>query len=64
MDTTPTQRLASHLLGQPVGDWIADRRDTGRSWRLIARDLHEQTGGAVDVTHETLRAWADRATAA
>jgi hypothetical protein len=29
----------------------------GRSWRLIARDLHEDTGGQIDVTAETLRSW-------
>ena len=54
---TPTQRLASLLLQQPVTDWIADRRDAGTSWRLIARELHTSTQGQIDVTAETLRGW-------
>lgn len=54
---TPTQRLAGMLLGQPVTDWVVVRRDAGRSWRLVARDLYEATNGQVDVTHETLRLW-------
>lgn len=53
---TPTQRLASALLGQDVQDWIAAQRAGGQSWRRVARSLFEATG--VDVTHETLRSWA------
>jgi len=56
---TPSQRLASLLLGQPVDKWLRAKRDTGRSWRLIARDLYEATNGQVDVTHEALRRWVD-----
>lgn len=55
--TTPTQRLADLLLPTTLSDFVQARRDTGRSWRLIARDLHEQTGGQIDVTAETLRGW-------
>ncbi len=54
---TPTQRLADVLLGRSVADYVAERRDAGRSWRLVARDLYKATNGAVDVTHETLRGW-------
>lgn len=54
---TPTQRLASILLGRPLDGWIAERRAAERSWRLIARDLYEATNGQIDVTHETVRAW-------
>lgn len=54
---TPTQRLASILLGRPLDGWIADHRSAGRSWRLIARDLYEATNGQIDVTHETVRGW-------
>lgn len=57
MEETPTQRLATLLLEQPVTDWIADKRAAGLSWRVIARDLHTSTQGAVDVTAETLRGW-------
>ena len=57
MEETPTQRLASLLLEQPVTDWIADKRAAGLSWRVIARELHASTQGAVDVTAETLRGW-------
>jgi hypothetical protein len=54
---SPTQRLASILLGEPVTTWVARQRSAGRSWRLVARDLYERTGGQIDVTHETLRLW-------
>lgn len=55
---TPTRRLAEHLMGEPMTDYIARRRAEGRSWRLIARDVREATGGQVDVTYETIRSWA------
>ena len=54
---TATQRLADVLLGRPVEDYIAERREAGRPWRFIARDLHEATNGQIDVTYETLRTW-------
>lgn len=57
MDATPTQRLATLLLGQPVADYVADLRSAGRSWRVIARDLYKATQGQIDVTAETLRGW-------
>ena len=63
MEPTPHQRMASLLLGKPVDVWIRERRATGRSWRLIARDLYEATGGQVDVTHEALRRWIERSAA-
>lgn len=56
---TPTQRLASVLLGRPVQDWLSDRREAGRSWRLVARDLYEATNGQIDITHEAARKWAN-----
>lgn len=52
---TPTQLAANHLLDGGLDEFVATRRADGRSWRLIARDLHEETG--LDVTHETLRTW-------
>lgn len=54
---TPTQRLASLLLGSDVRAFIAEKRAAGRPWRFIARDLYEATDGQIDVTHETLRQW-------
>ncbi len=51
-------KLASILLGQDVREWIAGRRNDGRSWRLISRDLYEATNKQVDVTHEAIRSWA------
>lgn len=59
MTTTQSsrQRLLDHILGDagPLSRYVSERRAERRSWRLIARDLYEQTGE--DVTYETLRAW-------
>lgn len=60
---TPTQRLASLILQEDVRDFIARKRDEGRPWRFIARDLHDATQGQVDVTYETLRQWHEGAAA-
>jgi hypothetical protein len=39
-----------------LSEFVFERRAKhGRSWRLIARDLYEQTG--IDLTYETLRRW-------
>jgi hypothetical protein len=62
-EATPTQQLASLLLGQPVHNWIAMQRASGSSWRKIADDLNARTNGQVDVTHEAVRGWADEAAA-
>lgn len=53
---TPTQQLLDIKLG---GDgalraFVAERRPD-RAWRLIARDLFDET--KIDVTYESLRAW-------
>ena len=60
----PTDRaeLAGNLVGQPIGDWIAERRAAGASWRQIARDLNAATGGRIRATHETVRNWSRPAT--
>jgi hypothetical protein len=57
-DESPQQRLASHLLGRPVLDWVAEMREEGWTLRKIAADLNQLTHGAVDVTPETIRLWA------
>lgn len=54
---TPTQRLASMLLGEDVRQWVQTRRNDGIALRYIARELADATNGQVDVTHETLRNW-------
>lgn len=54
---TTAHRLADQLLGErgPLSSFVTLRRAQGRSWRLIARDLHTET--QIDVTFETLRSW-------
>jgi hypothetical protein len=52
---TTTQRLADVLLDGKLSEFVFERRAKHRSWRLIARDLYEQTG--IDLTYETLRRW-------
>lgn len=59
MDTlTPSQKLAGMLLGRPVKDYIRERRDLGRSWRLVARDLYDATNGQIDITYQAAKNWA------
>ena len=53
---TPLQRLAGMLVDDLDG-FVLTRREQGRAWRLIARDLYDATDGKVDVTYETLRSW-------
>lgn len=52
---TPTRRLADTLLDGRLDAYVAERRKAGRAWRLISRDLLDDTG--VDVTEFTLRSW-------
>ena len=55
MPPSATQQLVELKLGGGLEDFIRSRRTSGRSWRLVARDVYEATG--IDVTYETLRAW-------
>lgn len=57
MADTPTRTVADLLLEEGIDQFITARRATGRSWRLIAQDLRDATGGRVNVTHETVRHW-------
>ena len=55
---TPTRTLADELLPDGgVDKFITDRRPA-KSWRRIALDLRDTTGGKVDVAPETVRKWA------
>lgn len=54
---TPKQQLASLKLGRPVANYIAEQRDLyGLSFSRIAADLRAL---GVDVSHETVRTWAE-----
>jgi hypothetical protein len=59
-EPSPLFRLADKLLDGELHEFIADRRAAGVSWRLISRALYEATEHQVDVTHETLRTWAEQ----
>lgn len=52
---TATRRLLDHLLGGQLDAFVADRRAAGQPWRIVARDVHAETG--VDITPEALRSW-------
>lgn len=56
---SPSEQLASLILGRDVRDFIAERRAEGRSWRLIAQDIADATGRRVNVTYETARQWGE-----
>lgn len=51
------QRLATHLLGRPVLDWLWDRYVAGRSYRELSTDLASATGGQVLVSYQTIANW-------
>ena len=57
MPDTPSQKLATLLIGTDLEAFVRERRTAGTSWRHIARAIYEATDGQVDVTHETLRNW-------
>ena len=52
---TNTQRLLDLLLDGKLDSFVLDRRAQGEPWRIIARDVHAETG--VDITPEALRSW-------
>ena len=58
---TSMQRLAEQAfetkVGVPLGDYVRRSHAAGGSWRTIAREVREATGGLVDVTHVTLINW-------
>lgn len=57
---TPTEQLASVLIGEPVVVWTRQRLAAGKSWRAIARDLSTMTKGRVNVPHQTIIGWCAR----
>lgn len=54
MAHTDKQALAEARLGQPLAQWLGDRR--GTPWRALAEDFRFATNG-VRVSPETLRQW-------
>jgi hypothetical protein len=58
-EQTPLRRFAviaaPGLLGQPLDDWVHERRARGVPWRAISRELLLASDGQLDVTHEWLR---------
>jgi len=41
--------------GYPLGDWVAERREQGSSWRHISEEIKART--SVEITHATLINW-------
>ena len=62
MPETDKQRLATILLGEPVGDWIRARHRARRSYERIAAELAEATGGQVAVSKQAIHQWRKAAT--
>lgn len=57
---TPTQRLAEHLLGRSLLEYVTEKRNQERprwSWQAIADQLKADTEGQVAVSREVLRSW-------
>lgn len=58
VNQSPTFQLADMILPDGVEKFVFDLRAERVSWRHIAARLAAATDGRVDVTHETVRAWA------
>lgn len=58
-ELSPTQRLADHILGRPLVEYVREKRETRPrwSWQLIADQLSEDTNGELVLSRETLRQW-------
>lgn len=58
-DLSPTRKLAEHLIGEPLDQYVASKRSARPrwSWRLIADQIAADTAGRVNVSSETLRQW-------
>ena len=56
--TKPLARLADNLLGGTLAEFIDSRRDAGKSWDTIAKELWVATDHEIDVTGVTVTAWA------
>lgn len=52
---TNTYRLLDVLLDGELETFVAERRQGGAPWRIIAREIYDRTG--VDVTGQTLWVW-------
>ena len=50
--------------GYPLGDWVADQRHAGRSWRAISNQLRDVTDDVIDLPAQTLLNWYGAAEAA
>ncbi|MEO6628119.1 MAG: hypothetical protein ABIP03_06065 [Aquihabitans sp.] len=58
-EPTPTQALASLLVGEDIHGWITAKREARPPWSyaLIADELAKATGGKVAVSGEAVRLW-------
>jgi len=57
MPETDLQRLATIILGEPVEEWLLARHQARCSYRTIADELAEATGGQVRVTRQAICLW-------
>jgi len=57
MPETVRQQLASSIIGEPVGPWILKRHRARCSYKDIAAELAEATGGQVRVTRQAIGLW-------
>jgi hypothetical protein len=57
--SSATRQLAERALGGSLADYIAEKRAARPQWpwRLIARQLTDDTNGEIVVSHETVRLW-------
>jgi hypothetical protein len=49
------RELIQIRLGRDIHRWVAERRQDGASWRVIAEEASAMSG--VPVSHESMRAW-------
>jgi len=54
---SPTQRIATMLLGEPLRPWLERQRVLGLSAQAIAWELRQATDGEVVVSDQTILNW-------
>lgn len=56
-EATRLRVAAEEALGVPLDAYVAQRRDQGKSWQVIAREIGDATDHEIEINRESLRVW-------